>query len=179
MQSLNQLQRKTRNGSNSRWEEEGRYHERGDNYIIVGYSRSANITHRHQSPLSASKFYAFEYSISSPKVSPVRHQRRRHELNNLQGQLRKIKSPSFDGEGEREDDVESWLHGLGRYFQLHNYSSNLEEKISTYHLHGKDVIRWDKLKHVEHINESNITWNKFKKYFQKEYLSEHFYDNKM
>jgi hypothetical protein len=32
---------------------------------------------------------------------------------------------------------------------------------------------------VEHINESRITWKQFKRYFQKEYLSENFYDKKM
>ena len=32
---------------------------------------------------------------------------------------------------------------------------------------------------MEHVNESRITWKQFKKYFQKEYLSEHFYDKKM
>jgi hypothetical protein len=32
---------------------------------------------------------------------------------------------------------------------------------------------------VEHVNESRITWKKFKKYFQKEYLSKYFYDKKM
>jgi hypothetical protein len=61
-------------------------------------------------------------------VSHVRHQRRRHELDSLQGELRKLKPPSFDGEREREDDVEAWFLGLRRYFQLHNYSSNLEAK---------------------------------------------------
>jgi hypothetical protein len=45
--------------------------------------------------------------MSSPKVSPIRHQRRRYELDNLQGELRKIKLPSFDGEREREDDAKS------------------------------------------------------------------------
>ena len=38
---------------------------------------------------------------------------------------------------------------------------------------------WDQLKQVEHINENRITWKQFKKYFQKEYLLEHFYDKKM
>jgi hypothetical protein len=180
MQSLNQLQRQARNGSNSRWEEEGRYHERRDNYRRVGYSRSARRTHRHHSPpYSTRKFYASEDSISSPEMSHVRHQRRRHELDSLQGELRKLKPPSFDGEREREDDVEAWFLGIKKYFQLHNYSSNLEAIISTYHLHGKVVMWWDQLKQVEHINESKITWKKFKKYFQKEYLSEHFYDKKM
>ena len=90
-------------------------------------------------------------------MSHVRHQRRRHELENLQGEMRKLKPPSFDGEREREDDVEAWLLGLRRYFQLHNYSSNLEVRIATYHLHVKDVMCWYQLKQVEDINENMIT----------------------
>jgi hypothetical protein len=74
MQILNQLQIKMKNGSKSRQNEEGIYHERRHNYRRVGYSRSSRRTHRHQSPHSASKFYASEYSISSPEVSPIRHQ---------------------------------------------------------------------------------------------------------
>jgi hypothetical protein len=62
---------------------------------------------------------------------------------------------------------------------LHNYSSNLEAKISTYHLHGKASIWWDQLKKVGHVNETRITWKKFKKYFQKDHLLENFYDKKM
>jgi hypothetical protein len=97
----------------------------------------------------------------------------------LQGELRNINPPSFDGEKEREDDDEEWFLRIRRYFQLHNYSSNLEAKISTYHLHGKDVMWWDQLKQVEHINENRITWKQFNKYFQKECLLEHFYNKKM
>jgi hypothetical protein len=33
-------------------------------------------------------------------------------------------------------------------------------------------MMWDELKQVEHIDESRITWNQFKKYFHKEYLLE-------
>jgi len=84
--------------------------------------------------------YAFEDSIRSPEVSPIRHQRRRHELDNLQREMRKLKAPSFDGERERKDDVEARFLGLRRYFQLHNYSSNLESIIATYHLHGKAAM---------------------------------------
>jgi hypothetical protein len=101
-------------------------------------------------------------------VSHVRHQRRKQEVDSLQGELRKLKPPSFGGEREMEDDVEAWLLGLRRYFHLHKYSSNLESNISTYHLHGKTAMWWDQLKQVEHVNESRITWKQFKKYFQKE-----------
>jgi hypothetical protein len=40
-------------------------------------------------------------------VSPVRNQRRRPESDILQGELRKIKTPSFDGENRMGEDVES------------------------------------------------------------------------
>jgi hypothetical protein len=79
-------------------------------------------------------------------------------------------SPSFDGGGEREDDFEAWFFGLRTYFQLPNYSSNLECRISTYHLHGKVYMWWDQLNQVDHINESRMTWNEFKLYFQKDSL---------
>jgi hypothetical protein len=172
MQNLNQLQRKKNNGSNSNQEEEGRCHGRRYDCTRTGYSKSARITHRNNSPPSSERrFYAYEDSISSLEVSPIRHQRRMHELDNLQEELRKLKPPSFDGERVREDDVEAWFLGLGRYFQLHNYSSNLEARISTYHLLGKYAMWWDQLNHVENINESRITWKQFKKYFHKEYLS--------
>jgi hypothetical protein len=103
----------------------------------------------------------------------------KQEVDSFQGDLRKLKPPSFDGEREREYDVEAWLLGLQRYFQFHNYSSNLEDRISTYHLYSKATMWWDQLKKVEHVNESRITWKQFKKYFQKEYLSENLYDKKM
>ena len=76
----------------------------------------------------------------------------------LQGEIRNLKPPSFDGEREREDDFEACFLGLRRYFQLHNYSSNLEAKISTYHLHGKVAMWWDQLKQLEHINENKTIW---------------------
>jgi hypothetical protein len=104
-------------------------------------------------------------------VSRLRHQRRKQEVDSLQGELRKLKPPSIEGEGEREDDVKAWFLGIKIYFQLHKYSSNLEARISTYHLHGKIVVRWDQLKQVEHVNESRITWKQFKKLFHKKYLS--------
>jgi hypothetical protein len=103
-------------------------------------------------------------------VSLVRQQRRNKEVDSLQGELRKLKPPSFNAEREREDDAKAWFLGLMRYFHLHNYSSNLEARICTYHLHGKVVMCWDQLKQVEHVNESRITWKQFKKYFHKEYL---------
>jgi len=75
-------------------------------------------------------------------VSSLRHQRRRYEQNQLQGELRKIMLPTFDGENKMGDDVEAWSRGVRKYFHLLNYSSNLEARITIYNLQGKPSIWW-------------------------------------
>jgi len=64
----------------------------------------------HYSPTHlAKKSYTFEETKRNFKskinleVSPFRHQRRRHEHNNAQGDLRKFNPPTFDGENMGED----------------------------------------------------------------------------
>jgi hypothetical protein len=117
LQRLNHLQRQTNKGSNSRQEEEERCHEIRDDCGRVGYSRSASRAHGHHSPPYLERnFYASKDPVSSPKVSCVRHQRRKQEIDSLQGELRKLKTPSFNGERERKDDVKAWFLGLRRYF---------------------------------------------------------------
>jgi hypothetical protein len=97
--------------------EEGRCYERRHDHGRADYSRSSSRAHRHHSPpYSARKFCASQFSLSSLEVSHVRHQRRRHEVDSFQGDLRKINPPSFDVEREMEDDAEAWLLGLRRYF---------------------------------------------------------------
>jgi hypothetical protein len=114
-------------GSNSIQEEEGRCHERRDDRGRDGYSRSASRSHGHHSPTYSERiFYALDDLVSSPEVSLIRHQRRKQEVDSFQGEMRKLNPPSFEGERERKDDVESWFLWLRRYFQFHNYSSNLE-----------------------------------------------------
>ena len=51
--------------------------------------------------------------------------------------------------------------------------------VSIYHLQGKASIWWDELVKLKDIDEDKITWKNFKKHFQKEYLSENYYDKKM
>jgi hypothetical protein len=44
---------------------------------------------------------------SNPSVSPVRRQRRRHEAYILQGEIRKIKPPNFNGEHRKGEEVKA------------------------------------------------------------------------
>ena len=93
------MQRQTKKGSNSRQEEEGRCYERRNDRGRAGYSRSASRAHGHHSPpYSEINFYALDDPIRNPKVSLVRHQRRKQEVDILQVELRNLKPPSFDDE---------------------------------------------------------------------------------
>jgi hypothetical protein len=78
--------------------------------------------HHHHSPRNSTRR---EHSSSSP--SPVRKHKRRSRVDELQGEMNKIKPPTFDGEHKKDEDAETWLLGMRKYFQLHNYSSHKKE----------------------------------------------------
>jgi hypothetical protein len=59
--------------------------------------------------------------------------------------MNKIKPPTFDGEHKKDEDAETWMLIMRKYFQLHNYSSQAEERISIYQLKGKESMWWDQL----------------------------------
>jgi N-glycosylase/DNA lyase len=93
--------------------------------------------------------------------------------------MKKIKPPTFDGEHKKDEDAKTRLLGMRKYFQLHNYSSHVEGRISIYQLKGKTSMWWDQLVHVQHIKEKSVTWKEFKKYFENKHLNKIYYDKKM
>jgi hypothetical protein len=101
-----------------------------------GRSRSGSRHHQHSQKHSHRR----AHSISSP--SPVR-KHRRSGVDELKGEMNKIKPPTFDGEHKKDEDAETWLLGMRKYFQLQNYSSHAEGRISIYQLKGKASIWWD------------------------------------
>jgi hypothetical protein len=129
--------------------------------------------HHHHSPRHSNKRAG---NNSSP--SPVRRHKR-SGVDELRGEMNKIKPPTFDGEHKKDEDAETWLLGMRKYFQLHNYSSHAEGRISIYQLKGKASMWWDQLVQVQHIKEKSVTWREFKKYFEKKYLTKRYYDKKM
>jgi hypothetical protein len=77
--------------------------------------------HHHHSPRHSTRR---EHSSSSP--SPVRKHKRRSGVDELQGEMNKIKPPTFDGENKKDEYKYTWLLGMRKYFQFHNYSSHIE-----------------------------------------------------
>jgi hypothetical protein len=64
-------------------------------------------------------------------VSLVRRQRRRPQADILQGELGKMKPPTFNGEHKKGEKVEASLLKMNKYFQLQDYRSRVEVKIAT------------------------------------------------
>jgi hypothetical protein len=72
--------------------------------------------------------------------------------------MNKIKPPTFDGEHEKGEDIETWLLGMRKYFQFHNLCSHAKGRISIYQFKGKASMWWDQLVQVQHIKEKSVTW---------------------
>jgi hypothetical protein len=92
--------------SDSRKAEENKPHARREDAKSVRHSRSASRHHHHSPRHSATRAHAFSESESSPSLSPVRHHRRRSEVDELQGEFKKIKPPTFDGEHKKDEDAD-------------------------------------------------------------------------
>jgi hypothetical protein len=103
-------------------------------------TRSVNRHHRHSLRHSNKR----AHSISSP---PHVSKHKRSRVDELRGEMNKIKPPTFDGENKKDEEVATWLLGMRKYFQLHNYSSHAERGISIYKLKGRASMWWDQLPH--------------------------------
>jgi hypothetical protein len=105
LKSLERIEKKLEKGRDSSTTRSHRTHGRRSR------SRSGN-RHYRLSPKHSGKE---THSSSSP--SPTRkHQKSVRE--ELKGEMNKIKPPTFDGEHKKEEDVETWLLGMKKYFQL-------------------------------------------------------------
>jgi hypothetical protein len=114
-------------------------------------------------------------SSSSPKQ---RTKKKPKQHDEVMGEFKKIKPPTFNGEVETGEEAEAWLSGMHKYFQIYNYSSELKAQMAIYNLTEKEDIWWQDIKRVKSIKERKITWKTFKRYFKKQYLSEQYYEGK-
>ena len=111
LESLNIIEKKMDKESGSR--KSGSHKSHDEKRKTRSVSR-----HHHHSPRNSNKR---SHSISSP--SPVRNHKR-YGVDELQGEMNKIKPPTFDGEHKKDEYAETWLMGMRKYFQLHNYSTH-------------------------------------------------------
>ena len=74
--------------------------------------------------------------------------------------------------------MESWVFGMKKYIQIYNYSNKLNARMDIYNLSGKADNWWQDLKRVKGIKEKNVNWSTFKRYFNKKFLFEQYYEGR-
>ena len=67
---------------------------------------------------------------------------------------------------------------MRKYFQIYNFSNELNDQMAVYNLNRKSYIWWNDINKVGGIKEIYITWKTFKKIFKRKYLSEQYYEEK-
>ena len=64
------------------------------------------------------------YSTSDSSEAEVNKKKKKYRpYEEISGEFKKIKPPTFNGETEKGEEAESWLSGMRKYFQIYNYSS--------------------------------------------------------
>ena len=104
--------------------------------------------------------------------------RKRKQVDHLEGEFKKIKPATFDGESRTGEEAGAWLLDIKKYFHIYNYSNNMKVKMATYNLKGKASIWWQDLKLAKVLKEKQMEWSDFKKYFKKQYLSKSYHERK-
>jgi hypothetical protein len=127
---LENLKKKIDKEPNSRKVEYHRYHARREETRNVRHSRSASKNQHHSPRHSIVRSHDFSGAENSPILSHVKHYKRNNRVDELHGEMRKIKPPTFYGENKKYEDAKAWLLGMRKYFQLHNYSSHAEARVA-------------------------------------------------
>ena len=80
------------------------------------------------------------YSTSDSSEAEVYKRKKKYRpYEEISGEFMKIKPPTFNGETEKGEEVESWLSGMRKYFQIYNYSNQLKARMAIYNLSGKQI----------------------------------------
>jgi len=141
-------------------------------------ARKLNFSDNDSDNQTESNDHKIEHSSEDSHNSHHKNKKKRQYHDEITGEFKKIKPPTFNGEVETGEEAEAWLSGMKKYFQIYNYSGELKARMAIYNLTGKADIWWQDLKRMKRIKEKGVTWSSFKKYFKKQYLSEQYYEGK-
>jgi len=53
-------------------------------------------------------------------------------VDHLEGEFKKIKPSTFDGDSKVGEEDEAWLLDIKKYFQIYNYSSKMKVRMAIY-----------------------------------------------
>ena len=106
-----------------------------------GSKRSIRRRRRTSSGSSHSEEPSGDFSSSSHKIKRKIHHRERSR-----DEFKKDKPHTFDGEEKVGQEVEAWLLGIKKYFQVQDYLGNMKARVSIFNLNGRASIWWEHFK---------------------------------
>ena len=99
-----------------------------------------------------------EGSTRGSSSSSHKNNRKSLYQNHSRYEFRKEKLPIFNGEVNTGQEVEAWIVGMRKYFQVQDYYGNMKARVAIFNLTGRTSIWWENFKQVKKINERNIVW---------------------
>jgi len=90
------------------------------------------------------------------------HPYRRIDKGYFPSEFKKEKPPTFDWYVKKMEDVEDWILGLNKFFELHNYTDNMKAVVVIFSLRDKVDIYWEYLKWIRDIKIEDLIWHEFK-----------------
>lgn len=60
------------------------------------------------------------------------HRSESKEKEHMPEEFKNAKSSAFDGDVKKAEDAKAWLLGMKMFFQIHDYSENMETKVASY-----------------------------------------------
>ena len=73
-------------------------------------------------------------------------------------QQQKAMPPTFNSEIKNGQEVEAWLLGMRKYFQVQDYSENMKNRVAIFNLTGIPSIWWEHFRQVKKTNKRKIEW---------------------
>ena len=92
---------------------------------------------------SSSEVYGDSHKQNFQYTSEENHHTRKRKFKpyeEISGEFKKIKPPTFNGKTEKGEEAESWLFEMKKYFQIYNYSNKLKARMAICNLTGKEDI---------------------------------------
>jgi hypothetical protein len=139
LKSLERIERKLEKGRDSNKTESCRTPKRKRRSRSVRTPRRRRISKSSSRHHCRSQKHSNREACNSSRSFPTR-KHRKYGMDELKGEMNKINPPMFDGEHKKEEDSETWLLGMRKYFQPQNYSTHSEGRIVMYHLKGKESM---------------------------------------
>lgn len=100
-------------------------------------------------------------------IIPIIIFRGKEERTIMPKEFQKAKPPTFDRDMKKLEEAEAWLLSMEKLLRINDYFENMQAKIGTYSLKGK-----------ENNGGKELTWCEFERLSISQYLSKRYYDNK-